>query len=182
MTPWAARVSAWVRWLRRPREVIEAGKAFFAEHPVHSLPDLERVITESGVEIAPLDIDPTTDGAAVAADGARYILLKPYLHRLRREFTIAHEVGHHRLHLTERQPPGIQLEAGGIKDVEADCFLILCLVFTIKENLYAQLWPYMWANPNMIRRSLLVLVYLAGYKTRLVIADRLERLFLSPRL
>jgi hypothetical protein len=181
MTPWAERVSAWVCWLRRPQKVIQAGKAFFAEHQVHTLADLERVVAESGIEIVPLDIDLTTDGAAVVEeDGARYILIKPYLHRLHREFTIAHEVGHHQLHLINQHPSDVQIDSGGIKDVEADCFLILCLGVTIQENLRAQLWAYVRANPNMIRRPFLVLVYLAGYSTRLYLADRLERLFLSP--
>lgn len=112
MTPWAAQVSAWVVWLRRPQVVIAAGKAFFAEHQVHSLADLERVVTEKGIDIATLDIDPTTDGAAVVKDGARYILIKPYLHRLRHEFTLAHEVGHHQVHLTDQNPSDVQIGTG----------------------------------------------------------------------
>ena len=127
-------------------------------------------------------MDSTTEGTALIAKGQRYILLKPYLHQLRREFTLAHEVGHHRLHLNGPQPAGVELETGGIKDVEADCFLIMCLGFTLKENLMAQLWPYMWVNQGLIKRACLVLVYLSFYKTRLFIADALERLFLTPRL
>jgi len=178
MTRW---VSAWVTWLRRPRAVMKQLQAFFEEHHVSSLADLERVMADSGVEIAPWDIDPTTDGAALSAGGARYILLKPYLNHYRRELTLAHEVGHHRLHLNEPQTQGIQLETGGIKDVEADCFLVLCLGSALPNSFADQarhLFPYVRNNPNMIRRMLLVHLYLAGYGLRLGLADALAWLFL----
>ena len=185
MSAYTARVSAWVNWLRRPREVIEQGKAFFAEYPIRSLSDLEQAMKDSGVEIAHLDIDPTTDGAAVWAGSTRYILIKPYLNNLRREFTLAHEAGHVRFHLNGPRPTGVEIETGGIEDIEADCFLLMYLGFTIQGNLMAQmvqLSHYVRVNPNMFRRMPRVLMYLSWFKTRLFIADILDRLFLTPRL
>ena len=182
MTPWASRVSAGVCWLRRPYEVIEACRIFKDEQHIESLADLERVIAEHGAEIHPWEIDPTTDGATVTGQGdTRYVLLKPGLQHLRRELTLVHELGHLRLHLNGVRPAGVLLETGGIKDVEADVFLIMCLGFTVGEQNWGRVVHYMRANPNMIRRPFLVILYLTGYTPRLFLANVLEKLFLSPR-
>ena len=181
MTPWASRVSDGVLWLRRAQEVVAACRIFMDEQHIKTLADLERMIVEHGAEIHPWEVDPTTDGVTVTGQGhTHYVLLKPDLQQLRREFTLVHEMGHLRLHLNGPQPAGVVVETGGIKDVEADLFLILCLGFTVGEQNWSQLLPYMRANPNMIRRSFFVILYVASYTPRLYLANVLEKLFLSP--
>lgn len=182
MTPRRSRVSGWVRTLRRPQVVIQALKAFMAEHDIHSFADLEQALQQEGVEVHSWELDPTIDGAAVVADGTRYILLRPYLHHLRRACTLFHELGHHKLHLNGPQPSGVRLDTGGITDVEADCFVIVCLGLTVGEQNVALMAQYMRANPDMLRRSFLVIVYFAGYTPRLWLAALLDTLFLSPRM
>jgi hypothetical protein len=161
--------------------VIEQLQAFCEEHHISSFADLERVIVNSGVEIAPWDIDPTTDGAALSAGGTRYILIKPYLNHYRRALALAHEAGHVCLHLNDPPPQGIQLATGGIQDIEADCFLVLCLGATLPNRFADQarhLFPYVLHTPTMMRRMFLVHLYLAVYGLRMGLADALAWLFL----
>lgn len=171
-------LAAFVSWLRRPQRVIDTATRFLAEHHVRTLADLERAASLLSIPLIRADIGLREDGLTGLTAGGPAIFIRPDLHRMRYEFTLAHEMGHAQLHpwshgqsacLADRLEP-----VGGTKDTEADLFLFVCLVSCMNAP---ELPSYALSNPNMASRCLRMLLFLLFYRLRCVTADGLEKLF-----
>jgi Zn-dependent peptidase ImmA (M78 family) len=167
-----------VAWLRRPVDLVAKANAFVQTYRITSLQELEALVPRLNLTVIPADLSPNTYGLTTRCNGETLIFMQPHLDRHHREFTLAHEIGHLQLHLQDERlvtessisNPSI----GGLKDVEADCFLFVCLVRCLPIE---ELPKYVLANPNMISRSLGILRYVMFYRLRMVTADMLERFF-----
>jgi hypothetical protein len=168
-----------VAWLRRPAELLAKAKAFVQANRITSLQELEELVPRLNLTLVHANLSPNIYGLTTQYHGETLIVMNPNLNQFQRELTLAHEIGHTQLHLPDERlvtessisNPSI----GGIQDVEADCFLFVCLVFCLPIE---ELSKYVWANPNMSWRSLGILRYVSFYRLRNVTADILERFFL----
>jgi len=69
------------------------------EMKVNSLEETPAALKEAGYEVYAADLPVKVSGVAAVVDGRRYILVNRDESRARQQFTIAHELGHHVLHL-----------------------------------------------------------------------------------
>jgi len=169
-----------VAWLRRPVDLLAKAKAFVQANRITSLQELEELVPRLNLTLVPANLSPDIYVLTTQYHGETLIFMNPNLNQFQRELTLAHEIGHTQLHLqgehrvakSSISNPSI----GGLQDVEADCFLFVCLVFCLPIE---ELPKYVWANPNMISRSLGILRYVMFYRLRIVTADVLERVFLQ---
>lgn len=169
------RWSALLIWLRRPSRLIAEARAFLEAHPIQSLQDLEGVAERLGIPIHRYDPGFKIDGATTSVGGQLWIFVKPDLHPMRQQFTLAHELGHARLHATDLTTHADQIdffqEVHGRRDVEADSFLFVCLTRCMDVP---ELTRYVLENPNMLARSSRVIRYFMFARVRSRLADFLE--------
>lgn len=176
--------SALLIWLRRPSRLIAEARAFLRDHPIRSLQDLEGVAEQLGIPIHRYDLGFKIDGATTPVDNQLWIFVNPDLHPMRHQFTLAHELGHARLHAADLTTHAAQIdffhEVHGRRDVEADSFLFACLTQCMDVQ---ELTRYVLENPNMLTRSSRVIRYFMFARVRSRLADFLEWLvpFLSAK-
>ncbi len=69
------------------------------EMKVNSAEETPAALKQAGYEVYSADLPVKVSGVAAVVDGRRYIVVNRYESRAQQQFTLAHELGHHVLHL-----------------------------------------------------------------------------------
>jgi Zn-dependent peptidase ImmA (M78 family) len=102
---------------------------------VQSVEDIPLAAERAGFEICPVDLPANVSGFAQVIAGKQHIVVnraKPLQHR---NYTIAHELGHHVLHLDPSH--GSELlgfMTNDLKEHQANLFATMLVVWTTKDN------------------------------------------------
>ncbi len=126
------------------------------DHNIQAIEDIPSAAQRAGCQISYVDLPTKVSGFAQVIEGTQYIVVnraKPLSHT---RFTIAHELGHHRLHLNRArnydqvvQPPNTATE------FEANMFATMLVATTTSGEQQEQMLAH---NPEM-RTSVVVSVF-----------------------
>jgi len=85
--------------MERPDQATFAAVRLLEKHGITSPPvDVEVIAKMEGIDVVFEDIEDDVSGFLVQSQGVAVIGVNRLHHRNRQRFTIAHEIGHHRLH------------------------------------------------------------------------------------
>lgn len=111
------------------------------EMKVRSLAETTAALQQAGYEVYKADLPVKVSGVAAVLDGRRYIVVNRYESRARQQFTLAHELGHHVLHLN----PSPVAELAGFAEATDQEF---------QADQFASVW-HMWGTEPEEREELL---------------------------
>lgn len=96
------------------------------EMKVRSLPETAAALQRAGYEVYRADLPVKVSGVAAVVDGRRYIVVNRRESQFEQQFTVAHELGHHVLHLNPSSAAELDGFAEGTdREFQADQFATL---------------------------------------------------------
>lgn len=94
--------------------------------------DIESAARRLGMEVEFADLPEKVGGCALVEQGIRYILVNRLQDRIHQEYTMAHELGHHALHLKTLpiESASSSWSSEAMWNIQADCFATAWLLIT----------------------------------------------------
>ena len=102
---------------------------------ITSLEDLALATERAGYEICEVDLPKNVGGFALTIEEIPHIVVNRHKSAEYRQYTVAHELAHHVLHLTASPEPNSQLYLKGeMKEFQADAFASSMIVWLTPEK------------------------------------------------
>jgi IrrE N-terminal-like domain len=146
------------------------------EMNVRSLAETHAALAEAGYEVYAADLPVRVSGLAAMVNGRRYIVVNRYESRTQQQFTLAHELGHHVLHLNPSSAAELVGFAEGTdQEFQADQFASVWHMFGARPEEQAEVLRRnpragMVMSASLMATILVILVPILAYLcTRLFI-------------